>query len=635
MDATPDTDFWWKRDDLQYDEHGKLIFDKVSVLSMAWRHGTPCFLYSCSRVAANIRRLKSALEHTGMQHQLLYALKANRFPPLLAFIRSQGIGLDVCSPGEVSHALDNGFELDQLSFTASNLSTADFRQLANWEPLWLNLDSLTAIRRIAEFSPGREIGLRINPSIGVGYADNPLVTYASSKPTKFGIHFDQFDEALDLASSLGLKVTGLHCHAGSGFLSPQLETYARMLEVLLHFLDRAPEVSRINLGGGLGVPLQRGDSVLDLDEWSNLVRDHLASRKLRLTIEPGDHIVKDAGILITEITQVEAKAGTTFIGVNAGFNIHPEPAFYQLPLEPVPVQRNCGDCSRVTIAGNINEALDLWNQDIDLPPVAEGDFLAFLNAGAYGSSMASQHCLRNQFHEALLPSGDVLRDLDASNQQAWESLYASTPDLVWGREPIPFLDLMRSQLCEHLSPGTQAVFLDAGTGEGRNLPFLLSMNPSEVIALDASSAALGKISPALRSRVSLKQATLDHTGLPTDSVDLVLMIDVAETLPCLSTTLKEIARILTPGGLLLCNFAAPDDGVAGIEMHPSVDNGHLYQGKYYFRFFDESDAERELQSAALKPISSQKISWKEAHHPGFRDEPHLHTSYVIIAQKST
>lgn len=60
----------------------------------------------------------------------------------------------------------------------------------------------------------------------------------------------------------------------------------------------------------------------------------------------------------------------------------------------------------VTIAGNINEALDLLAEDIELPAVAEGDLLALLNAGGYGSSAASNHCLRGEFRELLLEHED-------------------------------------------------------------------------------------------------------------------------------------------------------------------------------------------------------------------------------------
>ena len=62
----------------------------------------------------------------------------------------------------------------------------------------------------------------------------------------------------------------------------------------------------------------------------------------------------------------------------------------------------------VTIAGNINEALDIWAEQAQLPPLREGDYLAFINAGGYASAMSSNHCMRGEFYERLLfPPADV------------------------------------------------------------------------------------------------------------------------------------------------------------------------------------------------------------------------------------
>ena len=56
----------------------------------------------------------------------------------------------------------------------------------------------------------------------------------------------------------------------------------------------------------------------------------------------------------------------------------------------------------VHVAGNINEANDVFARSLPLPPLAEGDLLALYPAGAYGASMASDHCLRGLPAEVLL-----------------------------------------------------------------------------------------------------------------------------------------------------------------------------------------------------------------------------------------
>jgi diaminopimelate decarboxylase len=122
----------------------------------------------------------------------------------------------------------------------------------------------------------------------------------------------------------------------------------------------------------------------------------------KVYIEPGDRIVKDAGILVAQVIEVEKKGAANFAFVDAGFNLHPEPAFYNLPCEPIPLkQPSSTSDSLTTIVGNINEALDVFNANHPIL-LTQNDYIAFINAGAYGASMSSNHCLRSTLKEIIL-----------------------------------------------------------------------------------------------------------------------------------------------------------------------------------------------------------------------------------------
>lgn len=629
--------FWWERPDRHYGADGRFRFGGLDVAELVGRLGTPTYVYSSARVTQNVARLREALAAAGLSVRLLYAMKSNRHPALLRHLRTLGVGLDVCSPGEVEHALEAGYSPEALSFTAGCLSRADYRRLAVWPGMWVNADSRSALRRWAEIRPGSEIGLRVNPRIGLGYGDNERLVYAGTRPSKFGIHPEDLEAALAEVAALGLRLTGLHCHAGCGFLTPQLDALDRIYAHLAGLLDRLPAVRSINLGGGLGIPLTAADQPLDLGRWTSLVQRHFGGRGLEILIEPGDYLVKDAGVLLTEVTQVEEKGGVCFVGIDAGFSIHPEPAFYRLPLEPVPALRRAGPARRVTIAGNINEALDLWAEDVLLSPVEEDDLLCLLNAGGYGASMASQHCLRGRFHEHWIDgeTGDgaaiPASALDASNRAAWEHLYAATGERVWGSTPLPFLaahaDRFRAVF------GSPARLLDAGCGEGRNLAFLDALGADEVHALDASPAALAKIPEAAARGLRKRLATLDQTGYPADHFDGVILLDTFETLPDLAAVLREMLRILKPGGLLLCNVPGLDDGVAGLDMRALSDRAYLYRDSYYFCFHDVREARALLVTHGFEVLLEEHVSWEEGPHPGFRVEHHEHISQVFLIRK--
>lgn len=627
---------WWERPDRHYDAEGRFRFGGLLVEDLVQRFGTPTYVYSAARITQNVTRLRQAVAHAGVPVRLLYAMKSNRHPAVLAHLRRLGVGLDVCSPDEVEHALAVGYTLAELSFTAGCLSREDHRRLADWPALWVNADSRTALRRYAETMPGRELGLRVNPRVGLGYADNGLLVYGGSKPTKFGIHPDDVDAAVAEAHALGLRLGGLHCHAGCGFLTPQLPALDRVFGYLGGLLDRLPGIRTINLGGGLGIPLTAGDQSLDLVQWAALLQRHFGHRDVEIVLEPGDYLVKDAGVLLTEVTQVEDKGGVCFVGINAGFAIHPEPAFYQLPLEPVPARRRPGAPRTVTLAGNINEALDVWAADVALGPVREDDILCLLNAGGYGASMASRHCLRGEFREHLIAEVQVEATadraaLDALNRAAWEGLYAATESRVWGSAALPFLADFTEAFRSVLS--SPARLLDAGTGEGRNLPFLAGVGADEIHALDAAPAALAKIAdtavPGLRKHLG----TLDRTGFPAAHFDGVILLDTFETLPEVGAVLEEMRRVLRPGGLLLCNVPGMDDGVSGMDMRALSDRAYLYRDRYYFRFFDPLEARDLMRTHGFEIVEERHVSWEEAPHPGFRDEHHEHTSHVFLLRR--
>jgi hypothetical protein len=110
---------------------------------------------------------------------------------------------------------------------------------------------------------------------------------------------------------------------------------------------QVPRLRYFNLGGGLGIPLIAADRPLDLTAWSALVARQFGGHGFEVWCEPGDYLVKDAGLLLLEVNTVERKGRTLFAGVNGGFQLHPDPAFYQLPLLPVPVRAAGGDAPRL------------------------------------------------------------------------------------------------------------------------------------------------------------------------------------------------------------------------------------------------------------------------------------------------
>jgi diaminopimelate decarboxylase len=394
---------WWARPDLRY-EAGSLMLGATNLARLATSAGGPAYVCSVKRVREKLASLRAALSSRQLDHRIFYAMKANRHPGLLARLaEDEALGVDCCSPAEILLARQSGFEEERITFTGTGVSSADIEVLARHPGVQLNCDSISQIKSLGRACPGRAIGLRVNTGLGVSYKNTERLAYAGARTTKVGIYEEQLDVALEVARSVGLAVVGVHCHSGWGIADDALDAYSAVFDRLRAFVERIPGLCYLNLGGGLGVPLQREDARLDLARFTATVARAFESLRIPLYFEPGDYLVKDAGLLLLQVTSIEQKRDRVFVFVNGGHNLNVEAAHYGLRHEVVPlVLRPGAPLSHVTIAGNINETIDVFAEDVELPEVFEGDFVGLLHAGGYGASMSSNHCMRGACAEYLV-----------------------------------------------------------------------------------------------------------------------------------------------------------------------------------------------------------------------------------------
>ena len=122
---------------------------------------------------------------------------------------------------------------------------------------------------------------------------------------------------------------------------------------------------------------------------------HLGPLGVTVACEPGDPLTKDAGILLAEVVTVETRRGVTFVGLDIGWNVNCAYFIYGFAQEIVLCRDPAAErTERVTVAGHINEASDVFAEDYPMPPVAEGDVVALLNAGRLSPGDELDHCLR-------------------------------------------------------------------------------------------------------------------------------------------------------------------------------------------------------------------------------------------------
>jgi diaminopimelate decarboxylase len=394
---------WWERPGLEVHD-GRLHVAGRDAEAVARELYTPVYVYDLARVGEQAEALRGSFVRRGLDLRLRLALKAQRDPEVLAFVRSLGfVGIDACSPGEVAHALEHGWAPGEISVTATNLSDRDIEALVA-SNVHVNLDLLSQLDRWGRHAHGSTVGIRVNPRAGAswsGLADGKAgeSLYAGAKPTKFGILPEQLDDALTIAEKHSLLIDTVHAHVGDGFLTdglPQLEVaIERVSGMARRVADAGHPLSEVNAGGGLGVPQRPDESPLHADAYAAVLARHLAPLEVAIGIEPGDFLCKEGGVLLAEVVTVDERDGVWFAGVDAGYNVAPEHFIYGAEL-PIVLARaaDAEPTTRYAITGNINEGDDLWGEGVPLPELREGDVLAFLGVGTYNRSMHLDHCLR-------------------------------------------------------------------------------------------------------------------------------------------------------------------------------------------------------------------------------------------------
>jgi len=374
-----------------------LLVGQVPATELANKYGTPLYVYDAAIIRRQIDRVKRAFAN--LPFRPFYAMKANGSLAILELIRKQGFGCDCVSPGEIFIARRAGFTAEQIWFTCSNVSDDDL--LAIGDPrIVINVNSLSEIDRILALDLKNPIALRVNPDVGAGHHVD-VVTGGGG--VKFGIDLAEIRDARVMVEDSGRKVVGLHAHIGSGIdaIEPLIESARRLLELSGDFAN----LRWLNFGGGISVPYRPDEAQFPIDEYGaelTRVADRLLrARDLTAILEPGRYVVAESGALLSRVTAKRISGGLLWLGCDTGFNHLVRPSKYGAYHHIVNASRGSESQEEYVVAGNLCESGDVFTRDAEGNAVPRkmdrcevGDLIAFLDAGAYGFSMASHYNAR-------------------------------------------------------------------------------------------------------------------------------------------------------------------------------------------------------------------------------------------------
>jgi len=385
---------------------GVLHCEDVSLEQVARDVGTPAYVYSDATLRRHYQVLADAF--TGRELLIAFAVKANSNMGVLATLASLGAGADVVSGGELQRALAAGIPASRIVFSGVGKSEDEMRLGLAHGIFQFNVESLPELHRLSriaqEMGKRAPIAFRVNPHVEAG---GHAHISTGTPDTKFGIAWHEADAFYAEASRLpSIDPVGVAVHIGSQILrvGPLREAWEKIVALARRLRERGLAISRVDFGGGLGVPYRDADDPDSPAAYARQAREALGDLDVQLILEPGRLIAGNAGVLISRVEYIKERDGRTFVVLDAGMNDLLRPALYAAHHEVLPVRAaETGDkAAPVDLVGPICESTDRFARDRPMPPLREGDLVAFMTAGAYGATLSSQYNSRPLVAEALV-----------------------------------------------------------------------------------------------------------------------------------------------------------------------------------------------------------------------------------------
>jgi diaminopimelate decarboxylase len=390
-----------------YRDGSALWCDGLPLSTIAAAEGTPLYVYSAGTIASRYRAIDDAF--ASYPHAIHYALKANSTLAIVRLLRGLGSGADANSGGEIDVALRAGFIPAQIVFTGVGKTRAELEQAVDLGVKTINAESDGELERIAAIARDRgtrvRVALRVNPDIDA--RSHPHIS-TGLKTNKFGIALDAVREIARRAVARGgLDIVGLHAHVGSQItdLSPLRRSAEALVTLSRELRDDGIAVEHLDLGGGLGISYD-GSPVPGAEDYAAALLPAVRESGLSIILEPGRSLVGPAGVLVASVVDVKQQpGGKLFVILDAGMTELIRPMLYSAfhRIEAVDAAGPAG--LTADVVGPLCETSDTLGRDRKLPALAPGDLVAVLDAGAYGSVMASNYNRRTMPAEVMVENG--------------------------------------------------------------------------------------------------------------------------------------------------------------------------------------------------------------------------------------
>ena len=382
-----------------------MSIEKNILFDVSKKYGLPVYVYDKNKIISQYSKLRNAFINIDNLH-INYAAKALSNINILNIMKDVGCGIDAVSIQEVELALYVGFKTDQIFYTPSGVELSEIKKALKLG-VQINIDNISALKKIAENLSSVKLGIRINPNVRAG--GNSKISVGDSE-SKFGLNTSEIQEAKKIISENNISINGLHIHTGSDI--EDINSFLKACDFVFEQAKGFNELEFLDFGSGFKVKYFENDSETDVIELGKRLGDKFLKfnakrkNKVRMHIEPGKFLVSECGYFLTKVNYVNNRTNKNFIHVNSGLNHFVRPMFYGSKHAIENISSNSEEIKNYSVVGYICET-DTFSENVKLKKTQEGDILCFKNAGAYCFSMSSNYNSRFKPPEVLVSNNEI------------------------------------------------------------------------------------------------------------------------------------------------------------------------------------------------------------------------------------
>lgn len=401
-----------------------LFCEKTEVARLADLHGTPLYVYSAEMIRTRLQAFDNAFR--SFPHTICYSVKANSTLGILRLVAREGAGFDVVSGGELERVLRvNCKHAAKVVFSGVGKTVPEMELALKSGILLFNVESASELQALASAAARLKkralLALRVNPDVSA--KTHPYISTGLHEH-KFGVPIAEARRLYaEAARHPSLRIAGVSVHIGSQItdLTSFSDALGRVAELVRELRSAGHKIQYVDAGGGLCIPYQGAQVPFakQVAAYAKAVIDPLRKIDVHLLLEPGRSIVGPAGVLVTRVIYRKTNDGKRFLIVDAAMNDLIRPSLYGAYHEIVPLRKAAARTEFTDIVGPVCETGDFFARDRKLPIMHEGDLLAILDTGAYGSVLASNYNTRGRPAEVLVEGSRarVIRKRETSVDQ--------------------------------------------------------------------------------------------------------------------------------------------------------------------------------------------------------------------------